>query len=714
MLGRWAHRWPAYLVNGLTVSVGVGLVQLATSRLIEHDLAQAASVGAVLASLPHLTGRALPTLRRTLTGGLLGSLATFLVLLTTEHVYLRGFTLTALAFAALLGMSWGAKAAPIAFATLLGVIFSMARPLSGSALAVAGASAAGVALYAVWAALTAKLLEPRYRALAVWSALDAAAGLLRKRADVITTGGSEWTEDTDTTELGGVAQARLAQLSEEQRLARALQVARDLVYPAAARGAGRVEVALLARVAELRELVLTSRLDLELLGRDPAARFVRARLAVGLRRLSERLEQLARAQREQRTAELAALPAVALPDLSEAEQLVAGGARARLLPVVTARLRYLSEEVEAMRQILLGEEPRASLGAGDLLRFVVDDDTWPLAALRDHLTLASPVLRHALRSALALATAYALAIALPWATRPYWMLLSVVVVLRGTLDDTLSRRNARVLGTAIGCALVMAMVPIAPEPLLQLAFVAAVGLAHAFVNVRYLLTAIAGTVMALLQAHFVAPMATSLVIERLLDTVAGALLAWGFSYVLPSWERRALPAAVERALSALRDYARRTLELDEVRAEHRLMRQRAYDSLEVVAAALRRSAAEPRRVRPPVSELMTLLDHAQRLMAHLSSLRSLLQRRRAGLSPGAVRAELDGARAAIDARLSLQTSVAASAHPPTEQYLGELPGDPADRDPLPWLMRRLDACVYDAGVTGEGARRALRRLAREP
>jgi uncharacterized membrane protein YccC len=356
-----------------------------------------------------------------------------------------------------------------------------------------------------------------------------------------------------------------------------------------------------------------------------------------------------------------------------------------LLPLVGARLRYLGEEIEAIRGLLQCASERVSLQPGELSRWVSDQDTWPLGVVSEQLSLLSPVFRHAFRCALAMTSVYFLADALPWATRPYWMLLSVVVVLRGTFDDTLSRRNARVLGTAVGCVTVAVLVPLVSARWLEVVFVAAVGAAHAFVNVRYLLTASAGTVMALLQAHFAAPTMAPLIVERLLDTVIDAAFAWGFSYVLPSWERRTLPVALARGLDALRAYAKVALDWGAPRSRLRLARQRAYDALGVVAAALQRSAAEPRHARPPTQALVTTLEHAQRLMAHLSSLRSLLDRRGEGLPLAETGVALSAASQAIGSRLSLDL----------RSYAGEpenpSPSDPplasADVAPLPWLSR---------------------------
>jgi uncharacterized membrane protein YccC len=699
----WFRRLPAYALNGMSVSLGIGLVQLLVGALATTAFTQAASTGAVLASLPHLTGRAGPTLRRTLAGGLLAALATLLVVATSEHPWLRGAVIALISFVALMGMAWGTRAGPLVFSVIIGVIFSLARPSSERAFSLALAGASGVVLYAGFAFVSAKLLQHRYRTLAVFNALDAAATLLSARSEVLS---------QQHPEPDGEAAARFGQLTGELGLAQALQIARDLVYPAANRSGVALQVALISRIAELREIVLTSRLDLDLLGRDHAARFVRARLALGLRRLGQALHHLALTEQQGTELTLKGYPAPELPDLMEASSLVeADDPRQRLFPVVANRLRYLGEEVEAMRALLLGEGARASLSPDELSRSVADDDTWPLGVVLEHLSLRSPVLRHALRSALAFTSAYFLAYALPWTTRPYWLLLSVAVVLRGTLDDTLSRRNARVLGTALGCVAVTGLVPLAPDPLLKLTLVAAVGVSHAFVNVRYLLTAISATVMALLQAHFAAPNVTPLVVERLLDTVIGALVAWAFSYVLPSWERRTLPAAVERALQSLRIYSHSALSLEaSARAEQRLARQRAYDALAVVAAALRRSAAEPKRVRPPVKELVSALDHAQRLMAHLSSVRSLLQRRGERLVSDEARAALNQTRNTIAELLSASSPLKpARSREPSQ---ADLPGAPIEQSPLPWLLRRLDASVHDATEAGVAARAALVELGR--
>ena len=234
-------------------------------------------------------------------------------------------------------------------------------------------------------------------------------------------------------------------------------------------------------------------------------------------------------------------------------------------------------------------------------------------------------------------------------------------------------------------------------PLLPAVFLLAVGTAHASVLNRYWLTALAATVMALLQAHTVSPAGGFAVSERVADTLLGAALAWAFSFVLPAWERRLLPgtvAAVERTLAA---YAGHALSHDgEDPVAQRLARRQAYDALAMLGAALQRSSAEPRAVRVPAAEVALLLDHGQRLMAHLSLVRMTLSRSgQAAMGDTALQA-LSTALESLSA--SLQPGARSPPPGPVAdpEDLSQLPLQAPEVDILPWLLRRLSVLVNDA------------------
>jgi hypothetical protein len=211
----------------------------------------------------------------------------------------------------------------------------------------------------------------------------------------------------------------------------------------------------------------------------------------------------------------------------------------------------------------------------------------------------------------------------------------------------------------------------------------------------------------LLQAHLllVGLRPTFAVGERLADTLLGALLAWLFSYVLPSWERNQIPGLVKRSIQAQGQHARLALALLDTAQtadlNWRLARREAYDSLSALTLATQRSLAEPRQVRPPLEPLEALQARSYQLLAQLTAVKSLLLLRRSQLDMAQATPALEYAAQRIEAELSGQ-SVAEAGTPATafsisgQPYL-QRPDVLLAADLTPWLLRRLQlACAIAA------------------
>ncbi|MCO5108969.1 MAG: FUSC family protein [Burkholderiaceae bacterium] len=692
---------PAHLLNGLAVGLGIGAVQLLFGALAGHHAAQLAVAGAVYASLADLPVRLQRNWRSVLAAGALGCASALALGLLRPWPPALAPAIAAIGFVAAMGMAWGARAGPISFAPILSIVFTMAQPAHADHwLAGPAWNAAGALAYLAWSLAASGALQPRYRSLALSAALRATARLLRSRADALDAPLATGTEAD--------ARALRTWIDDEAQLAERLQAARDLLFAAPDTARVRRETAILLHAIDLRDILTASRLDVELLGDDAPGRAMRSVLAGGLRRIAADLD-LAEAS-------LRGGVAPAPPDARTAARafddlpLEPGDARLRLLPALAGRLAQLDADVGRIRALLDGRGDTAPLPLSRAqLGLFVAPEGWPLGVLRANLTPRSPVFRHAVRTSLALAAAYLLALSLPWTSHPYWLVLGVAVVLRGNLEQTLSRRNARVLGTVAGCLLVLALARLDSPTLLASVFPVSAGVAHAFVAAQYLVTAAAGTVTALLQAHLLDPSSGFAIFERLADTLLGALLAWGFSYVLPSWERRALPRAIERALRALREYAAHSLAVDaDAALAQRLARRSAYDALGAIAGAVKRSAYEPPAVRPPIHELTALLDHGQRLMAHLSMIRLMLAQGGAPLRSPDVLAALRETDRALQAALGPGLDVEAGPRAPDDLAL--LPAAPPTEDLLPWLSRRLGVAAAEGPAIARAARAALGRL----
>lgn len=701
---------PANVVNGVVVSLGITLAYLVAHPFGGAVGSLTAAAGAVYASLADQPNAPSRTWRRVLLAGFIGTLVSAVVAALREQALALGVVVVAIGFLSGLSLAWGPRVGPLSFVGTMAFVFTYAaHPAQGTTELLIRIAwvAFGSSVYLVWAASMCRLLQPRYRRLALASVFDALARLLRARAAVLT---------APAQDVG--AGVRLQGfLAQETQLDERLQTARDILFAAPDGPHARLQTALLLRAIELRDGLLLSQLDLDLLGDDDAGIQAWRTLATTYRAIADRLDALRRALRLDLPLGDGPDPGTALHTLDPAAVFGTDGRRRRLLAGVRDRTGHMLDDLRRM-QVLLRKEDLPRPFSRSELRLFVSVEGWPLAALRPHFQLGSPVLRHALRSAVALGAAYAIGLGLPWAAHPHWMVLSVAVVLRGTLDQTLTRRNLRVAGTAAGCVIVLGLSFVATPWLSTAVFLVASGLAHAFALSAYFVTATAATVMALLQAHLVNPDHGFAVYERLADTLIGAALAWAACYLLPSWERRALPDLLARLIQSLDQLAAQAVRLPEQAGSEiavRMARRAVYEALGSLAGAAQRSRAEPRTARVPTEAYASVLAHSYALMSHLASVRVLLSRRRERLDLPLTEAALSRALPGIRARLT--ATDASPAEAPSEGQTAaliaerEVPEHAPAETLLPWLRRRL-SLAEDSAASLIAAATALEQAAR--
>ena len=697
MLQLW-RRLTAAQINGISVALGVTSVQTLFGLGLGMTVGLAAAGGAVcasLADLPNPTSRVWPRLIPT---AFLAALVTLGAGLFQHSPVAMTLLIAATAFGTLMTMVWGLRAGPMSFSGILALVFAMAWHSDGlvgntplQALTHAGWVLAGALAYALWARGSAWLLRRRYRELALARAMRACMNRLRSRAARI------------AGEVSAEEASIRASISDDVLLADALQVARDQIFAARPSPHSRRQVDLLLGLIELRDMLLASRLDVELLGHDAAGWGWRVAMAATQKQLANALEALAAAV-DRGAAPPLLDPATARRTLAEHLAAVPADAadpRHHLVDALRNRVGHMLDDVAAMAARCAGPDREPALTPEQLRQFV-SPEGWPLAALRAHLSLQSGVMRHALRATLALSSAYVLGLHLPWAAHPYWLVLSVAVVLRGNLEQTLARRDDRIIGTVMGCVLVTGLAQLHQPHLLSLAFLIGVGVAHAYVNVRYRVAATAATMMALLQPLLLAPAEVVLrntVSERLADTVIGAALAWAFCFVLPHWERRSLGRLSLQLRGALARHAANVLRwapTPEQQLAQRLSRQQAYTALAALAATANRTRVEPRHVRLPEAEIEAVLSHGYRLMALLGAVQQILARRVGRLNEAIAVAALN--ETAEASTLALQPSEIAPVAVPVETVLSDWPEHRDQQDLTPWLLRRLRICRVEAAA----------------
>jgi uncharacterized membrane protein YccC len=710
----------SYATNGLVTALGLLVISALVHVLLGPAASAAATVGVIVVTPPDRPAPRRGKFSQLLPAVVLG-VPLFLGVQALHHAPLPlWLLLVGSTFLAFLGAAWGKRGLPISIAVMLAMVFAFAAPPPASfddALQQTLYFVIGAGLYLLWGPLANSLLNSRYRVLTLVDSLFAVASLMRTQALAFTLPAGPQGQPPDV--LGRL-------MKEQAALADQLQTARNLLLESP-RTDRRLQLAgMLVQVLDMRDHLVACGLDLEALRSLPQQQHLVHALGIEIQALAGDIEALADAMllarqprpfTRQRPA-LAAVAAAEIPTTSAVEQMPT----ADVLGIALARrVGYLHDETGRLVALARGEQEPDLEVVRTVWQLFVSPTAWTLRPFLSLWSWDAPPLRHAIRAALAIGVGQALGNLLPWGTHEYWILLTIVVVLRGSLAQTLERRNSRVAGTILGSLLAAALLYVHPSAaVLLLAVTLGQGIAHAFAVKRYLVTAVAATVLALVQAHLLYAEASTVfdVAERVGDTLLGVLIAWVFSYVLPSWERTQVPALVRRALKAQARHAQLALALGQPRAVDtqaelgwRLARREAYDSLSALVQAIQRSLSEPRAVRPRLDELERMLAHAYQLLAQLTAIKTMLLQRRDRLDFPALQGPLQLAAATIAAELDRPTPAAAQDASPAAareeaRPMLELP-DAVEGNLNPWLLRRLHLAVRIGQDLGVEAARAV-------
>jgi uncharacterized membrane protein YccC len=264
------------------------------------------------------------------------------------------------------------------------------------------------------------------------------------------------------------------------------------------------------------------------------------------------------------------------------------------LTTSTPGMRALRDELEGVARVLSGKlayrgeliEPRPPMGDR-------------LSALVDRLTSKSTLI-YAARLMACVGVAGVITEVLPL-SRSYWVILTVVIVLKPDFGSVFVRAVQRGIGTVLGAVLgaaILAVVPFGPWLLLPFAILAA--LLPYGRSRNYGLFAVFLTPLVVLLIDLLAPAGWYLALDRLVDTLLGCAIALlvGYAPWPSSWHAdlpRHFAAAVYDVCwyveAALRDAVRAKPRPG--RAEASLARRQAYRALTDLRAEFDRCMSEP-------------------------------------------------------------------------------------------------------------------------
>jgi uncharacterized membrane protein YccC len=239
-----------------------------------------------------------------------------------------------------------------------------------------------------------------------------------------------------------------------------------------------------------------------------------------------------------------------------------------LLVQILRRLRNVSRTVDRMAEHTFHTVDAALVDKRldrSLDRFITHQEL-RLGQLTSNLRFDSSHFRYALRVTIATLLAMTLTSLIPLflpeqglsqglGTHSYWIILTIVVVMKPGFALTRQRNGWRLTGTLIGCALALGLFNLTRNvDIYFAALVVTCILGYSLIQLNFMAAAISNTLFVLLVFHFLSPTNNFVIGERLFDTVIGCGIALLCSYILPWWEHSFMASLANAAKNANQKY----------------------------------------------------------------------------------------------------------------------------------------------------------------
>ncbi len=608
-----------HIINGLSVGLGVIAVALMASAVFGFAAGQPATLGAISASISDLPAPWREKARTMGFGFTLALLSTVAIQLALPWPVAALLMIGAISFVGGLVTGLGRWAVAVGMQAVIPMVFILGFPRETfpAAVRIELMFAAGGVAYIVIALLATVFTDASARRMVASETIREFSIYMRAVAAV-------FDPDRELTAAYGVTIRQQSALSEQLQSARALLLERSGTSGERLRLAASIGILL-----DALDALVAAQSDVELIRQTPAAATVLARIGDALRVGSLDLEHLSL---ELLTTGHPTLP----PDHQLAiDALKAEAARAQAeamdtksraaLATATWRLVLSLGQVRRLEQSLSNDATaRAAIGDVDLAAFI-PQRTYALSALAPHLSRDSPVMRFAVRLALAMMAGALVAQSLGDKRHGNWVVLTIAVVMRAGYGLTRQRRDDRIIGTLVGCVLAAGSVAYLPAAALVAVQGVAVAVIHSFARLNYRISATGASVMALVSLHLVEPWVSAPILERLADTLVGAAIAHLFNYFWPRWEFLEAPGLARRLQAQLAAFTAAALESQVSDHDYRLARKNVIEAMAALSDSAGRMSIEPMRARRGLDEMADLLIAAFSLVAQLSAARLAVQ-----------------------------------------------------------------------------------------
>jgi uncharacterized membrane protein (TIGR01666 family) len=297
-------------------------------------------------------------------------------------------------------------------------------------------------------------------------------------------------------------------------------------------------------------------------------------------------------------------------------------------------LHYAEKQIERIKIIERAFSNKVDLkelkGRDKDLEKFLKPEYYPIHTIKENLSFSSTIFRHSLRLTMTIAIGFVIGLIFPL-QNVYWILLTIVVIMRPGYGLTKQRSYQRIIGTVTGGIIAFAFLHFVHHPvIIGTLAIACMLLGFTFTAINYRIGATFVTIYVIFVYGMLNPNIGDVIQFRIIDTAVGALLAFAANYFLwPSWEFMNLPVFIKKSIEANRDYLEEISlyynKKGSVTTSYRLARKNAFVELGNLMSSYQRMAQEPKSKQKQQQQVYKLAVLNHTLLSSLASIGTYTQ-----------------------------------------------------------------------------------------
>lgn len=288
-------------------------------------------------------------------------------------------------------------------------------------------------------------------------------------------------------------------------------------------------------------------------------------------------------------------------------------------------------ELSSIRRVLANvkNSSTVSIKRQEADQFITHQE-YSFSIIVENISFQSPIFRHSLRLTIAILFAYVFGYFVG-IKNPYWIVLTLIVIMRPNYGLTKERTINRVIGTLVGAAIASVIIMLT-QNIVVYSVLAIISLTFAFALVQqsYKIAATFVTIHVVFLYALLEPNSFEILKFRVLDTCIGAIIALASNYLLwPSWEFMNLQKVLHDVTEKNKDYLQATKNLYHTKIVtqigYKIPRKEAFLAIGNLNAAFQRMTQDPKSKQKEYELIYEMVTLNNTILSAIASLGSFIQ-----------------------------------------------------------------------------------------